>query len=123
MKILVIEDSILYKKIIVKHLKDLLPEAEFFVSSNGLEGYEVCLKEKPDFITLDLLMPKMDGIEFLQLLKKEEIQTKVFVVSADVQQKVQDEVFELGALRFINKPFSPEKAEELVKIMKGEAVC
>lgn len=123
MKILVIEDSILYKKIIVKHLKELLPEAEFFVSSNGLEGYKIFLQEKPDFITLDLLMPEMDGVGFLKLLKKEQLKAKVFVISADVQQKVQDEVFELGVLHFINKPFSPEKAEELVKIMKGEAAC
>ncbi|MBC3888846.1 response regulator [Acetobacterium paludosum] len=123
MKILVIEDSMLYKKIIVKYLKEYLPEADYYVCSDGLEGYEACLKEQPDFITLDLLMPKMDGIEFLKLLKKEGIQTKVFVVSADVQQKMKDEVFELGALQFINKPFSSEKAKELAEIITGGLVC
>lgn len=123
MKILVIEDSMLYKKVIVKHLKEFFPEAEYFVSSNGLDGFAVCLKEKPDFITLDLLMPEVDGIEFLQLLKKENIQTKVFVVSADVQQKVQDEVFELGAISFTNKPFSSQKAKEIAEKVKGESGC
>jgi len=123
MKILVIEDSILYKKLIVKHLKEVLPEAQFFVSSNGREGYQTVLSEKPDFITLDLLMPEMDGLEFLKLIKKEGIAAKVFVISADVQQKVQDEVLALGALDFINKPFSPEKAAALAAIMKGEAAC
>lgn len=123
MKILVIEDSMLYKKVIVKYLKEYLPEADYFVCSDGLEGYETCLKVKPDFITLDLLMPNMDGIEFLKRIKEEEIQTNVFVVSADVQQMVRDEVFELGAIRFFNKPFSSEKAQEIVEIMQGGAVC
>jgi CheY-like chemotaxis protein len=123
MKILVIEDSMLYKKIIVKYLKEYLPEAEYHVCADGFEGYEICLKEKPDFITLDLLMPKMDGIEFMKLIRKDGIQSKVFVISADVQQKVRDEVFDLGALKFVNKPFSSEKAKELAEIMTGGPAC
>lgn len=123
MKILVIEDSMLYKKVIVKHLKEYFPEADYFICSNGLEGFDVCLREKPDFITLDLLMPEMDGIEFMQLLNKENIKTPVFIISADVQQKVQDEVFALGVLRFINKPFSSEKAKAIAEIVKGESAC
>lgn len=123
MKILVIEDSLLYKKVIVKHLKEYFPDADFIVCSDGLEGYAACVKEKPDFITLDLLMPNMDGTEFLKRLKEEKIQTKVFVISADVQQKVRDEVFELGAMLFINKPFSSEKAKEIADVIEGGVSC
>ena len=123
MKILVVEDSMLYRKIIVKNLKEFLPEAEYFVCADGFEGYDICLKEQPDFITLDLLMPNMDGIEFIKLTRKDGITAKIFVVSADVQQKVKEEVLELGALSFVNKPFSAEKAKALAEIMRGGAAC
>lgn len=123
MKILVVEDSMLYRKIIVKNLKEFLPEAEYYVCADGFEGYDICLKEQPDFITLDLLMPNMDGIEFMKLARKDGITAKIFVVSADVQQKVKEEVLELGALSFVNKPFSAEKAKALTEIMRGGAAC
>lgn len=121
MKILVIDDSMLYQKLNVNYLKEQLPDADFYVGSNGLEGYDLYLKEAPDYILLDLLMPIMDGMEFLQLLKEKhpDTKTKVFVVSADVQKIVRDEVSSLGAIKFINKPFSPEKAMELAEIIRG----
>lgn len=121
MKILIIDDSMLYQKLNLNYLKAQLPEAEFFVSGNGLEGYEIYLKEEPDFILLDLLMPVMDGVEFLNLLKEKhpDSKTKVFVVSADVQQIVREEVLSLGVTKFISKPFSPSKAEEIATLIRG----
>lgn len=124
MKVLVIEDSMLYQKITVRYLKELLPEAEFFVCSDGIEGYKVFLKENLDFITLDLLMPNMNGVEFLKLVKKEKLQsshnskTKIFVISADVQKKVRDEVMDFDVSLFINKPFTSEKAREILDIVR-----
>ncbi|NTW05043.1 MAG: response regulator [Peptococcaceae bacterium] len=126
MKIMVIEDSMLNQRITARYLKALFPEAEFFICSDGAEGYEVYLKETLDFITLDLLMPNMGGVEFLKLVKNENLQnphnmdTKIFVISADVQKKVRDEVMDFGVALFINKPFTPEKAREIMDMILEE---
>ncbi|RQD66741.1 MAG: response regulator [Tindallia sp. MSAO_Bac2] len=121
MKFLVIEDSSLYQKIHVKLLKNHFPEAEFLTAGDGWEGYQVYEKEKPDYILLDLLMPVMNGVEFLKLFrdKNPDTQTEIVVLSADVQRMVKEEVLDLGVLTFIHKPFTEEKAEELAEIIRG----
>ncbi len=122
MKILIIEDSPLYQKIHVKHLKKHLPEAEFMIAGNGWEGYELYLKEKADFIVLDLLMPVMNGLEFLKLFKEKQqgSTTKIVVLSADVQRLVQEEVLTLGAAAFFQKPLTEDKAGDIAGMIRGE---
>lgn len=122
MKILVIEDSPLYQKIHVKLLKKYFPDAEYYTAGNGWEGYQAYEKEKPDYILLDLLMPIMNGIEFLRLFrdKNPDTSTRVIVLSADVQRMVKEEVLELGVLDFVPKPFTDDKAQELAVLIRGE---
>ncbi len=121
MKILIIEDSNLYRKVHAKYVKASLPEAEVLTASDGQEGYEIFLKEKPDYILLDLLMPVMGGIDFLKALKDHETSnTIVYIVSADVQRYVREEAEALGARSFISKPFTAEKAEALAEEIRGE---
>lgn len=67
-KILIIDDD----KIFIKTLGDSLPKEKYEVSSvsNGEEGLKELEKNTPDLIILDLVMPKMGGIEFLNVLKE-----------------------------------------------------
>lgn len=122
MKILVIEDSSLYQKIHVKYMKQHLPEADFLTAGNGWEGYEKAVEEQPDVILLDLLMPVMDGMEFLKLFREKQGNafTRIFVLSADVQHMVQEEALRLGAWRFIQKPLTEEKAGLIAAEIRGE---
>lgn len=68
-KILIVEDE----KSILKILTDKFTKEGYQVSQalNGLEALEVTKKEKPDLMLLDIMMPKMDGITMLGLLRKE----------------------------------------------------
>lgn len=67
-KILIIDDD----EVFYKTMKDTLPKEKYLVShvSNGEEGLNEMVKNIPDIIILDLLMPKMGGVEFLEALKK-----------------------------------------------------
>jgi len=67
-KILVIDDD----EIFVKLLADTLSKEKYAVisASDGEKGLEMMEKEKPDLITLDMVMPKMGGFKFLEALKK-----------------------------------------------------
>jgi len=72
-KILIIDDDRIFSKI----LRDGLTSGgggkyEVINAFDGEEGFEVALREKPDLIMLDVMMPKMNGIEFLRKLREEE---------------------------------------------------
>ncbi len=72
-KILIIDDDKIFSKI----LRDGLisggkGEYEIISAFDGEEGFEVASREKPDLIMLDVMMPKVDGIEFLRKLRAEE---------------------------------------------------
>lgn len=72
-KILIVDDD----KILSKILRDGLVAGgqgkyEVFSAFDGEEGFEVALREKPDLIMTDLMMPKVTGIEFLKRLRAED---------------------------------------------------
>ncbi|KAB2954563.1 response regulator [Heliorestis acidaminivorans] len=121
MKILIVDDSQVYRTQLVRFLKELLPEAEYITAGDGVEGYYTYLRESPDFVLLDLLMPGMTGQEVLKKIKEEDPYQPVIILTADVQKFVKDEVMALGALTFLQKPITREKIAEVVKIIKGVA--
>lgn len=84
-------------------LRDVLKVEGYDVleAKNGIEGLELALKEHPDLILLDILMPKMDGLEMLKNLRADEWGRKVPVIvltnlsdNEDIAKAVEDDVFE-----------------------------
>lgn len=120
MKILVIDDSVVYRTQIIKHLKEFLPSVEYITARDGKEGWSLYQKEKPDFTLTDLLMPGISGQELLKLIKGIEPKARLIVLSADIQKFTKEEVEKLGVLRFINKPITKEKAAELARIIEED---
>lgn len=84
-------------------LRDVLKVEGYDVleAKNGIEGLELALKEHPDLILLDILMPKMDGLEMLKNLRADEWGRKVPVIvltnlsdNEDIAKAVEEDVFE-----------------------------
>ena len=120
MKILIIDDSVVYRIQIIKFLKEFLPEAEYFTACDGVEGWSLYKQERPDYTLTDLLMPGMSGQEVVRLIKGIEPNAKIMVLTADIQKFTRDEVEKLGVIKFINKPISREIAEQIADIIKGD---
>ncbi len=109
MKVLVVDDSKMSRRVLQKSLPEALKErAEIFEASNGIEAMKVVGKESPELIFLDLTMPEMDGYAVLEALKEQGVETEVIVVSADVQSGSEERVTELGARCHLQKPVSKE---------------
>jgi CheY-like chemotaxis protein len=87
-------------------------------SFDGLEALEKLHQSTPDLILLDLRMPRMDGIKFLQKahLKQDFPSTKVIVFSNYDMQKEIDEAYQLGAERYILKAWASPK--ELLQVVE-----
>ncbi|MCW8327905.1 response regulator [Photobacterium sp. SDRW27] len=73
---------------------------------NGREGLECLTNHDIDVMFLDLTMPVMDGFEVLHLLPVRAHETKVIILSADVQKQAMERCVELGAHYFLPKPFN-----------------
>lgn len=106
-KILIVDDSKTSRKI----LRGILEGAGHSVIGEGSNGEEGFLKYKelhPDVVTLDITMPTMDGIEALQLLKKEDENAKVIMITALGQKEKMIQAIKYGASEFITKPFEDD---------------
>ncbi|MFA7536555.1 MAG: response regulator [Desulfuromonadales bacterium] len=106
-KVLVVDDSNFARLSICNILK--AAGCETAEAANGLEGLAKLEEFNPDCILSDLLMPEMDGIEFLAALKEKGNRVPVIVLTADIQESKKQLCLSLGAAGFINKP--PQKLE------------
>lgn len=105
-KILVVDDSALMRRV----LCDIIDSDERFQvtdkATNGVEAFDYLSRKKYDAVVLDVNMPKMNGLQLLDELRKYKISAKVMMASTDTKEgaKTTLDALELGALDFIHKP-------------------
>lgn len=119
-KVLIVDDSIFSQRVTANLIKKFLKNTEIYFASDGKEGFMKYKDIKPDYVFLDLLMPKVNGNQLIGLLKEYDNNVKIFVVSADVQKSVREEICAHNIISFINKPFNEEKAENVCRIMEND---
>ena len=88
------------------------------VATDGLEGLEMAKKKKPDIILLDILMPKMDGFEVLENLKKDKslVSIPVVLLTNLGQKDDVDKGLGLGAVDYLIKAhYKPSETVDKVK--------
>lgn len=107
-KIMVVDDS----RIVQLQLQKILSDTEYEVAACCQSG-EDALKEydevKPDLVTMDILMPGMDGLEAARLLLKEHPEARVVIVSSLAYDDTVNEANDIGAKGFVYKPFDREQ--------------
>jgi len=104
--ILVVDDE----QRLVSVVKAYLEQEGFRVvtASNGREAIHIGRQEKPDLIILDIMMPEMDGYEFLRVHRKER-ETPIIILTARVADDEKVIGLELGADDYVTKPFKPRE--------------
>jgi DNA-binding response OmpR family regulator len=105
-KILVVDDE----KRLVSLIEAYLAQAGFRVltASNGQEALLLAREEQPDLILLDIMMPEMDGYEFMRIHHRDQY-TPVIFITAKVDEDDKVLGLELGADDYITKPFRPRE--------------
>ena len=78
-------------------------------ATNGREGRDRYAEHRPDLVTLDIVMPELDGVETLREIRAADPNARVVMVSAVDQRAKLRECFALGALDFVVKPFDKER--------------
>ena len=89
-------------------------QAEFFgykisTHADGLNGYEACLKELPDIIVLDIMLPGQNGLDVCRKVKNNSNSKHIPIIMISAKSEETDIVLglELGADDYVTKPFSP----------------
>lgn len=107
-KILVVDDSALMRRV----LCDIIDSDERFQvvarATNGVEAFDLLSRNQYDAVVMDVNMPKMNGLQLLEELRKYKISARVMMASTDTREGAQTtlDALELGALDFIHKPDS-----------------
>lgn len=112
--ILVVDDSKMSRNM----LRALVEDAGYSVvaeAGDGEAAIEAYKQSKPDLVTLDITMPKMDGIEALKHIIKINPSAKVIMITAAGQENKLIEAIKVGAERFVTKPFDKEEVLKCIQ--------
>jgi len=112
-KVLIVDDTKfmrnILRNIIKKRDMEIVGEA-----ANGEEAVELYKKLKPDLVTMDIIMPVMDGIEAVKKIMEYDSNAKILICSAMGQQSLVIEAIQAGAKDFVIKPFQPGRVLEAI---------
>ncbi len=116
--ILIIDDDPTVSELIKRQLtKDAY---NVVIANNGKEGIELARKIKPNLITLDILMPEMDGWSVLRTLKADPEVSKIPVVMASILDE-KNKGFSLGAADFVSKPIEKDRLINSIQSLIGKS--
>jgi two-component system chemotaxis response regulator CheY len=108
LKVLIVDDAIFMRRM----LSDIIKEAGHEVigeASNGREAIDLYAKQKPDLVTMDIIMPEMGGIDAVKEIVAKDKNACILMVSAMGQQQLVVEAIQAGARDFIVKPFESSR--------------
>jgi two-component system chemotaxis response regulator CheY len=112
-KLMIVDDSNLMRRRIERSQQ--FEELELVgTAGNGVEALELFSKTDPDVVTMDLTMPRMDGIECIGRLVALKPSIRILVISALADKATAVEAMEKGANGFLNKPFTDRQLNEAI---------
>ena len=123
-KILIVDDESHIRMLIGQTLEELEDDdVEFFEAENGEIALQIIQDEKPNLVFLDVMMPKMNGMEVCRRVKKELALQNVFIIllTAKGQELDRQKGQEVGADIYMTKPFDPESILNKAKQVLGLA--
>jgi len=120
LKMMIVDDSNIIRNKIARSLTQHRIEI-VATASNGEEAVRQFTENDPDIVTMDLTMPRMDGLECIRELKKRKPAIRILVVSALADKATAIQALKEGALGFLCKPFSEDELNDAIdELLRGE---
>ena len=104
-KILIVDDASFMRTVLKDIIKSNGLASEVYEAADGVEGVKVYQKIQPDLVTMDVNMPRADGIQALRAILKIDPKAKVIMVTAIEEKHVVQDAMKLGARDYVVKPF------------------
>lgn len=118
-KIMVVDDS----RMLLLQLQKILEDSEYEIVAYCQDGESAIAKYEevmPDLVTMDIIMPGMDGLEAARVIMEAHPEAKIVMLSSLVYDDTIDEAKAVGAKAFIYKPFEKEKVLATLTEVLGE---
>ncbi|MGB3152628.1 MAG: response regulator [Maribacter sp.] len=122
-KLLIVDDESHIRMLIEQTLEDLEDEGvQLLFAENGEQALQIIQEEKPNLVFLDVMMPKMNGMEVCQKVKKELNLAEVYIIllTAKGQEVDRQKGLDMGADRYMTKPFDPDEMLEIATEILSE---
>ncbi len=113
-RILVVDDAPFARAVACKHLSSA--GFETVQAGDGQEGLVALEGGGIDAVVTDLLMPNMDGVEFIEALRSQGLGVSVVVLSADIRESTLEACEAMGCRHFLHKPVKRETLLEAVRL-------
>ena len=122
MKILVVDDSSVMRRIIINSLTNLIKSVEIIEAADGVLGFKRYLENKDslDLVLSDWNMPNCDGLTFLKELVADGCKAPVVMVTTEAEKANVIMAIKSGAKNYITKPFTPETLREKIEKTLGK---
>ena len=120
-KLLLIDDSEYAREL----LKMILEEGGHVIvgeAANGIEGVDKYMALKPDLVILDMIMPRLNGLNTLQAIRAYDKDARILIISADNQEEHVRKSVKEGADGYISKPYKKKIVIEVVSNLIGSPV-
>ena len=119
-RVLVVDDAVVMRMMI----KDILSKNGFEIvgeAQNGAEAVEKYKDLRPDVVTMDMVMPGVDGIAAVKQIVLQDPAAKILMCTSLGQEALLNEAMQAGATSYITKPFQPSKILESIEKVLGRA--
>jgi CheY-like chemotaxis protein len=118
-RVLVVDDEAVIRQLIVINLE--LEGFEVYQAADGLDALDKAREVDPDVVTLDVMMPRLDGWATAQRLRADPStrRARIVFISARTRPADVDRGLSLGAEAYLTKPFDPEDVVAAVRRLAG----
>jgi len=120
-RVLVVDDAVFMRSMICEILTRTGRFEIVAQAANGLEAVERFRELRPDLVTMDIVMPEMDGIEATKEMLHLDPHATIVICSALGQESLVIESIAAGARDFIVKPFAPDKVLAVLETVLSAA--
>ncbi len=110
--VLIVDDEVLIRSLLEQTLEDIQDDHDVIIhtANDGEAGLSAAKNFKPELIFLDIMMPKMNGLDVCAAIRQDDLlnDTKIVLLTARGQESDRQEGLNRGANEYVTKPFDPD---------------
>lgn len=117
-KVLIVDDSSVSRLMIRGRIAGLQPNWDILEAADGAQAVAIVESDAPDFITMDVNMPGMNGFEAVEKIRQVNQTAKIVILTANIQESSRERAQQLG-VQFVQKPATLAAVQQAVDYFLG----